>query len=296
MDIERLREFCILADHSNYTRAARFLNMSQSALSKHIASLEAELRIPLFVRNTTQIALTPQGQIALNAAKVLLADFEKLKDIANSYRVITVGGEITNYQLIARLNDAARRVGEKNGALQLSYVPTLSRPAKATLLEGGLDLFVNYENVSVSHGISKRLFYRDSMLAFCEHGRLGDRSSVSLEDLRNLVFIQIVGQGFDNGFDLGWGVLESLCLKHGFNPARKTIAFANEMEAQTMDISGDCCAVVAESAYAVQQLKQRPDLDAIPVDDETYDYYLYYADPPRNKGVESLIGSLCPLG
>ena len=40
MDMQVLREFVEFSKHLNFSAAARFLHMSQSSLSKHIADLE----------------------------------------------------------------------------------------------------------------------------------------------------------------------------------------------------------------------------------------------------------------
>ncbi|VUX15208.1 Hca operon transcriptional activator [Streptococcus pasteurianus] len=57
MDLEHLYEFAVLAESKNFSEAAEKLFISQSALSKHIKSLEQELGVPLFNRENRSATL-----------------------------------------------------------------------------------------------------------------------------------------------------------------------------------------------------------------------------------------------
>lgn len=52
-----IREFRTLAEHLNFTGAARELGLSQSGLSRHIAALEQELGFALFSRSPVKLTL-----------------------------------------------------------------------------------------------------------------------------------------------------------------------------------------------------------------------------------------------
>ena len=71
MDIEYLCEFTVVAKLESFSRAAEELCISQSSLSKHILALERELGVPLLVRNSRNVSLSPAGaQILPMAAQV----------------------------------------------------------------------------------------------------------------------------------------------------------------------------------------------------------------------------------
>ena len=74
MDIEYIREFVVLAKNLNFTKAARELFITQPGLSRHIASLEAELSVKLFTRGKKGAELTEIG-IALQP------NFEKIVEL-----------------------------------------------------------------------------------------------------------------------------------------------------------------------------------------------------------------------
>ena len=58
----RLRAFAALAREGSFSRAAASLYVTQPAVSKHVASLEAELGRQLVVRGRPATMLTPAGQ------------------------------------------------------------------------------------------------------------------------------------------------------------------------------------------------------------------------------------------
>lgn len=84
MTLEQLRIFLEVARHQHVTRAARTLNLTQSAVSASLAALEARHGVRLFDRTGRGIALTPEGRAFLpeaqavvdraEAARTLLAD------------------------------------------------------------------------------------------------------------------------------------------------------------------------------------------------------------------------------
>lgn len=69
MDINHLKEFVVLAQTGNFLEAADILYSTQSTLSKHIKSMELELRVPLFDRTTRKVSLSKYGQLLLPYAK-----------------------------------------------------------------------------------------------------------------------------------------------------------------------------------------------------------------------------------
>ena len=69
MDTGHIKEFVMLAERLNFSEAAERLFISQSALSKHIRSLERELGAELFIRTTRSIRLSDAGTLYLPYAR-----------------------------------------------------------------------------------------------------------------------------------------------------------------------------------------------------------------------------------
>lgn len=73
MDWERLRLFHTVAEAGSFTEAARRLGGSQSALSRQMQALEAQLGAALFHRHARGLVLTDEGEQLLAAAHDVVA-------------------------------------------------------------------------------------------------------------------------------------------------------------------------------------------------------------------------------
>lgn len=72
MDLNLLFHFTVLSEDMNLTKAARRCYLTQSTLSRQMASLEQQLGVTLFVRNHRILTLTPAGEhLKQNAPKLL---------------------------------------------------------------------------------------------------------------------------------------------------------------------------------------------------------------------------------
>jgi len=78
MDWDKLKVFHTVAEVSSFTKAATVLNLSQSAISRQIQSLENELKIQLFERHARGLVLTDNGKYLFQTAHEVIS---KLKDV-----------------------------------------------------------------------------------------------------------------------------------------------------------------------------------------------------------------------
>lgn len=69
MDWDKLRIFHAAAEAGSFTHAGEALNISQSAVSRHISALERELSVPLFHRHARGLVLTEQGELLFRTAQ-----------------------------------------------------------------------------------------------------------------------------------------------------------------------------------------------------------------------------------
>jgi DNA-binding transcriptional LysR family regulator len=79
MDLRHLRNLVALAEMSNFARAAASVNLSQSAFSRSIQSLERDLGFPLFDRSAQTVLLTPFGKTVFERAKRMLSEQKDLR-------------------------------------------------------------------------------------------------------------------------------------------------------------------------------------------------------------------------
>ena len=79
MELRTINTFLHIAELHSFSRAARELGYSQSAVSAQVAQLEAELETPLFDRVGKTVRLTDAGQTFLTYARSLLATASRPK-------------------------------------------------------------------------------------------------------------------------------------------------------------------------------------------------------------------------
>src|SRR6202167_1331572 len=98
MQIESLKMFCDLAETESFTKAAQINQVTQSAISQQISSLERTFKSLLIERSKKKFRLTREGQTLYEYSKQIIQTYEslesklqELKDIiSGTIRVATI--------------------------------------------------------------------------------------------------------------------------------------------------------------------------------------------------------------
>ncbi|WP_043315478.1 LysR family transcriptional regulator [Microbulbifer sp. HZ11] len=93
MEIQWLRAFLAIAEQNSVSEAAEQLHLTQPAVSKRLASLEAQLGAPLFDRIGRKLQLTNAGRALLPRARHIL---NEVSDAEHELRSLgeTIGGSL----------------------------------------------------------------------------------------------------------------------------------------------------------------------------------------------------------
>lgn len=83
MSLQALRTLVAIADSGSFAGAARALNLSPSAISTQIRTLETELRAELFDRSKRPPALNDAGKSVIGKARALIAAYADLQSDLN---------------------------------------------------------------------------------------------------------------------------------------------------------------------------------------------------------------------
>lgn len=90
MHVENFKVFCDLVEGKSFSRAARLNNITQSAVSQQLRSVEEHLKTNIVDRSQKQFRLTPEGEIFYRAAKEILHRYEQLScDLQSSKNVVS---------------------------------------------------------------------------------------------------------------------------------------------------------------------------------------------------------------
>lgn len=103
MDINRMREFSYLADTLSFSTTAKHFYLSQSVLSKHIASMEDELSAKLFVRDSHHVRLTEQGLSFKRDVGAIIGSYERA--VLN---IASINDDFTSTVSVGYLRNATR--------------------------------------------------------------------------------------------------------------------------------------------------------------------------------------------
>lgn len=103
-----LLAFDAAARNGTFTRAAKDLAVSQPAISRRVAALEADLGVPLFLRDTRPLTLTDAGQRLFEVLRSGLSRLETVVQDIRSRRnektlTVTAGPGFSAFWLIPRL-------------------------------------------------------------------------------------------------------------------------------------------------------------------------------------------------
>lgn len=74
MELQQLEYFLAIANIGNFTKAAKSVSITQSALSRSIIRLEKELGVQLLNRNTKEVTLTKYGAMLLTHAEKIVKE------------------------------------------------------------------------------------------------------------------------------------------------------------------------------------------------------------------------------
>lgn len=76
MNLKQLEAFVQVSESGSFSKAAKELFLTQPTISAHISSLEKELNVRLFIRNTKEVSLSDDGKDLYRYAK-RITDLEK---------------------------------------------------------------------------------------------------------------------------------------------------------------------------------------------------------------------------
>ena len=151
LNYHHLRYFRVIAQERNLTRAARLLNVSASALSTQLRTLESQLGRPLFDRTQKSLQLTEAGILALQYAETIFRAGDELLD--------TFGGKPNQRSSVLRIGAMATL--SRNFQLDFIRPAFASHNVEVVLRSGDLpellDLLERYEiDILLSTGPVRR--------------------------------------------------------------------------------------------------------------------------------------------
>lgn len=187
MDLGSLAMFVAVAEHGGFSAAAEKLHLTQPALSKRVAQLEAELGLRLLDRLGRQVVPTEAGKLLLARARGLLAE---AADTRRALAALTegVGGTLriaTSHHIgLHRLPPLLRRYSQLHPQVTLDIAFVDSEQAYAQVLRGEAELAVTTLAPSTPAPLRAQPLWDDPLCFMAAPGHpLSVRKRLRLADL-----------------------------------------------------------------------------------------------------------------
>ena len=263
MTLQTLNYFIAAAETGSFTKAAAQCFVSQPALSRAVAELEAEIGLPLFVRGGKSLTLTAAGVACLDEARRLQVQAAglvgRVREAAKGIRRLTVG-----YIVLGHLNVFRRFIDE---AAELAvHFPTVTFDTvyadmpdiKKRLLDGRLNLAVlpesctsdlpDHERVAIGCGGTAIIVSRGH--------RLFERGSVLFSDLQGEDFILYDPQELP----LVNRTYVGACVRAGFQPS--VVGYGRKMGDIVAQVTARKAVAFGSTAF---RYVEAPDVRVIPI-------------------------------
>ena len=166
MNLKQLEAFVQVAEGGSFSKAAKELFLTQPTISAHIASLEKELGVRLFVRNTKEVGLSDDGKDLYKYARQIV-DLEKKieerfgeKDSGEKHCVTIAASTIPAQYLLPKI---LIRFNEKHPEEQIKIIETDSTKVVTQIVEHMAD--VGFTGTVLEKKHCKYIpFYKDELV------------------------------------------------------------------------------------------------------------------------------------
>lgn len=217
MELRHLRHFVALAEEENFGRAAERVFVVQQALSNSIKNLEDEVGVPLVLRTTRRVQLTPAGREFLEGARLTLA--QATQTVERTRRAargevgrLTVG--FVSGLAFGGLPEIVRKFRELYPNVSVDLRELTAQEQEAALRGGQVDVGLMLLPVR-DPNLDSRALWRQPLVAALPSGHaLARKRKLKISDLANEPFVFFPRQLRATYFDqvMRW------CAGAGFTP------------------------------------------------------------------------------
>lgn len=199
MKLSQMEYFLSVAEHLNFTAAARSLYVSQPALSKQIAMLEEELGIKLFYRNSREVLLTDAGEQfkkdLLRIHKEIVAAKERAIQIGkNNEKTIRIGcfdGKICNDFLA----DVYQRIHAIEPEMQIQLLQGGFAENRRALDRNEIDLLITLGKDIAKEDVPEYrvcdIAKRKGEIVFAKNSELGKKTRLTIKDFETTPLLMV---------------------------------------------------------------------------------------------------------
>ena len=145
MKLQQLEALVAVVDSGSIRAAARVLNLSQAAISKSMRLLEQEAAVPLLVRLSRGVELTPAGHRLLARARLVTRQLELARDDlrqSNDGDIGTLRVGVVPFIAMISLGQAYQWFRQRFRNVEVHFIEGLMARVLPRLRDGTLDLAI----------------------------------------------------------------------------------------------------------------------------------------------------------
>ncbi|WP_400164521.1 LysR family transcriptional regulator [Brevibacillus sp. TJ4] len=233
MDIRQLHYFIAVAEHLNFTEAAKKLYVAQPAVSQQIASLEKKIGVKLFHRTKHSVELTNAGRAFLEDAREIAKRFadsiqharEAEEGLAGVIRIGLLSVSVRDF-----LPLVVRSFRSKYPNIRLHFSFHNSARINRMLQDDEIDIaFTLSHGLHNIHNLQCRALWNQpySIILPQDHA-LADQAELSVAQLEHEPFLMLDREESPQGYDY----VLAMCASHGFSP--RIVSHASRPDAVLM--------------------------------------------------------------
>ncbi len=194
LSLRQLEAFSAVARAGSFTAAAGELHVSQSALSRTVADLERTVRVKLLVRDTRNVALTPEGTELLAVAERVLAthraEMNQLSRFLAGERGTVTIATLPSVAAVL-LPPVISTLHAERPEINVCILDGLARSVVEHVTAGEADLAITVPE-RLPEGLTARPFVQDRFFAALTPGHpLAERKKLRWADLAGEQFVSI---------------------------------------------------------------------------------------------------------
>jgi LysR family transcriptional regulator for metE and metH len=191
VEIKHLKTLETLAKAGNIRKTAEMLFVSQSALSHQIKELELRLNTSLFIRNTSPVEFTPQGEILLQLAQMVLPKVtEAMSQLKNDNSVaIQLNLAIACHACFQWLLPITQAFSQQYPDLTVEFVEQVFPTQQDNIIETKVDILFTDEKI-LSDGFSYHPLGKYEVVAvLAKQNNLTNKNFLTAKDFSQQVLL-----------------------------------------------------------------------------------------------------------
>ncbi|MCR5556090.1 MAG: LysR family transcriptional regulator [Butyrivibrio sp.] len=206
MELLQLRYFRTAAMLENFTKAAEYHQIPQSAISKTVKNLERELGCELFSRNGKKIALNDNGKMFLEKIDTALKSIDSGVEELKGHKLNVIG-----IRIFSGIHFVSKMIGEFEK--EHRNIKVINYHGHGDALMNQEEDFVFYQLPIDEEIYDHRFLMKDELkIAISKSNPLSSRKKLNLEELSREKFVS-----YSEGNQLRQ-MTEDLCREKSFSP------------------------------------------------------------------------------